>query len=74
MKIKIRNESESESFLALLADLPFDSLSLAAPTFDFEDASAQAPPVTSRLQEAERRCLEGAGAQHPSASAEVREP
>ncbi|MOA61657.1 hypothetical protein D3C78_1868490 [compost metagenome] len=49
-------------------------ISLAAPIFDFEDTPVQAPPVTLRLQEAERRCLEGAGAQHPSALAEVREP
>ena len=32
---------------------------------DFEDASAQAPPVTLRLQEAEWRCLEGGGCAAP---------
>ncbi|PSS44314.1 hypothetical protein C6382_23700 [Pseudomonas sp. BBP2017] len=79
MKIKIKSESEikikikinSESLLALQAGLSREGVSLPPPTFDFEDTSVQASPVTSRLQEAERRCLEGAGAQHPSALAEV---
>ncbi|WP_225422713.1 hypothetical protein, partial [Pseudomonas huaxiensis] len=33
------------------------STSVVSPDSDFEDPSSQAPPVTSRLQEAERRCL-----------------
>ena len=71
--MKIKSKSESEPLLALRGLVP-RYLSLTPPAFDFEDASVQAPPVTLRLQEAERRCLEGAGAQHPSAKAEVREP
>ena len=73
-RMKIKNESESESLLTLLAGLSRDGLRLVAPESDFEDTPVQAPPVTLRLQEAEWRCLEGAGAQHPSALAEVREP
>ncbi|PSS47942.1 hypothetical protein C6382_21405 [Pseudomonas sp. BBP2017] len=75
MKIKSKSKSKSEIkgelVLTLPAGLPRAGVSLPLPAFDFEDTPVQAPPVTSRLQEAERRCLEGAGAQHPSALAEV---
>ncbi|PSS46448.1 hypothetical protein [Pseudomonas sp. BBP2017] len=56
IKIKIKSESESEInselLLALQAGLPRASVSLPPPISDFEDTSVQAPPVTSRLQEA----------------------
>nr|NLU58702.1 hypothetical protein [Pseudomonas sp. BIGb0427] len=55
MKIKIKTKTKTKTKQVI----PSFGFSMTAPESDFADTSVQAPPVTSRLQEAERRCLEG---------------
>ncbi|PJY96200.1 hypothetical protein [Pseudomonas donghuensis] len=60
MKIKIKIKIKISIKMKQVG--PRFGVSLATPTSAFADTPVQALPVTSRLQEAERRCLEGAGA------------